>query len=119
MFDFKRTPKDKAAVKRQVSSVVYEDELLVRELKARVAVTVVVGRDYRVAARPKHFCGVVSPQDNGVLVTTSVSDIKNNVTIGVDTTDSAAVLTVSDATVWDIPTSACFSGRNIAYAAGK
>ena len=27
----KRTPKDKAAVKRQVLSVVYEDELLVRE----------------------------------------------------------------------------------------
>jgi hypothetical protein len=45
MCDLKGTQKDKAAVKRQVSSVMYEDELLVGEHQARVAVTVVVGID--------------------------------------------------------------------------
>ena len=119
MFDLLRTPKEKAAVKRQVLSVVYKHELFVRELKASVAVTVVVGRDYRVTVRSKHFCGVVSPEDNGVVLTTSVNNVKDNVSIGIDTTDSAAVLTLSITTVWDVPAGTSFSSRDITYAAGK
>ena len=113
--DIQRTPKEKAAVKRPVSSVVYEYELFVRELKACSTFAVFVAIHDGVSLRSEHFCTVVIPQDNGVLVTNAVSNVKDNVTIGIDTTDSTAVLTLRVATIGDIPTCTSFSSRYSAY----